>query len=314
MAASVRLDEALTPSTFRAYESMFRLYLGFLSFHGLNLDQVNTFVFLAYLEFLHCNQKSHSVMRNHISAIKWYVHKGGISLAPYEDARVLMFVKSVQKSSPLAVKLKAIIDPDTLRAIVRSCEDTYMGLIFKSMYLLGFFSFLRLSNLVPHSVATFDCKKHLAQGDIFFKDNSAVILVKWSKTMQLNNQVKLITIPKLNNDICPVSALRDVLALTPGGSNTPLFQFKEQGVWVPMTDTRVRRHLKSVLQNLNFDTSTLTFHSFRRSGATFAFQNNVALQHIKNHGTWSTDCVWRYVVDSADAGSAVAMCFANLLS
>ena len=168
VAASIRLDEALSSGTFKAYESMLRLYLSFLCFHGLNLHQVNAHVFLAYLEFLHCNHKSHSVIRNHISGIKWYLQKAGFPLHPYEDARVLMFVKSVQRSSPLSVKLKSITDPDTLRSLVRACEGTYMGLIFKAMYLLGFFSFLRLSNLVPHSVATFDFQKHLAQGDIFF--------------------------------------------------------------------------------------------------------------------------------------------------
>ena len=111
--------------------------------------------------------------------------------------------------------LKPVMDVDMLRALVKKCDETYLGKIFKAMYLLAFFSFLRLSNLVPHSLTTFCFRKHLTQDDLFFKSNSATILVKWSKTMQLNDQVKLITIPYLGNEICPVSALREVLKIVP---------------------------------------------------------------------------------------------------
>ena len=310
----MRLDESLSLSTFKAYDSMFKQYLGFLCFHNITLDQVNSSIFLAYLEFLYYNDKSHSIMRNHVSGVKWHIQKLGFSLVPYEDPRLVSYLRSVQKSSPMAYKLKSIIDPPTLRSLVQASENTYMGLIFKAMYLLGFFSFLRLSNLVPHSTSTFDFRKHLTREDVFFKQDSAIILLKWSKTMQLNNQIKLITIPKLNNDLCPVSALRDVLTLVPQGRNVPLFQYKLGSDWIPMTDTRVRRHLHALLRTLNLQESALTFHSLRRSGATFAFHHNVPLQSIKNHGTWSTECVWRYVVDSADAGSAVAARFAEVLS
>ena len=31
-----------------------------------------------------------------------------------------------------------------------------------------------------------------------------------------------------------------------------------------------------------------TLHTFQRSGATFTFKNNVALQNIQRHGTWTS--------------------------
>ena len=81
-----------------------------------------------------------------------------------------------------------------------------------------------------------------------------------------------------------------------------------------MTNTRVRRHLKSILHLLGLSWSPITFHTFRLSGATLAFNNNVDIQNIKQHGTWTSDCVWWYMNDSADAGSQVATSFAKLLS
>ena len=76
----------------------------------------------------------------------------------------------------------------------------------------------------------------------------------------------------------------------------------------------MRKHLKNVLTLLGKDPSLITFHSFRRSDATFAFNHNVPLQDIQRHGTWTSDCVWRYVTDSIDAGTQVAATFASLLS
>ena len=182
-----------------------------------------------------------------------------------------------------------------------------MGHIFKAVYLTAFFGFLRLSNLVPHSVATYSQLKHLSKGDAFL----VTILLKWSKTLQMNNQDRLLKLPRLNNDICPFAAIQKCLQIVPGRSNAPLFQFKLKSSWIPLSDSRVRRHLKNVLSLCEKHTDYITFHSFRRSGAPFAFNHNVPLQDIQSHGTWTSDCVWKYVTNSTDAGSQT---FAILLS
>ena len=178
-----------------------------------------------------------------------------------------------------------------------------MGQIFKGAYLLSFYSFLHMSNLVPQSIQEFSPLKHLARGDPIFKSNKVVSLLKWSKTMQCNNEIKLIHVPRIPcSSICPVAALSSLLALTPSGANLPLFQYKLGQEWVPLTDTKVRRHLNLIFSRLGLAPSGFTFHTFWRSGATFAFNNNVALQNIQRHGTWTLDCVWRYITDSFDAG------------
>ena len=133
--------------------------------------------------------------------------------------------------------------------------------------------------------------------------------------MQTRSDIKLITVPRIPNSIlCPVTALSNLLALTPRGSNSPLFQVKSNQTWVPLTDTKVRRHFSLLLSKLKLHNSGYTFHTFRRSGATFAFNNNVDLQNIQKHGTWTSDCVWRYITDTVDAGEQVANMFRQKLS
>ena len=189
-----------------------------------------------------------------------------------------------------------------------------MGTIFKAVYLLAFFGFLRLSNLVPHSLSSYFHMKQLSKGDFFFMAKEGIILLKWTKTLQNHNQARLLKLPILNNDLCQVRAIKNCLKLVPGGNNAPMFQFNLFGRWTPLTDTRVRKHLKNILMLLGMSPDFITFHSSRRSGATLAFNHNVPLQDIQRHGTWTSDCVWRYVTDSTDCGSQVAQMFAALLS
>ena len=133
--------------------------------------------------------------------------------------------------------------------------------------------------------------------------------------MQNRDSVKIIKIPLLGTSpLCPVQALKNLLILTPGNQNDPLFQIKnEGGRWVPSTDTKVRRHLQAILTRINLSQSQISLHTFRRSGATLAFNANVSLQNIKSHGTWTSDCVWRYIVQDHNASQEVAEAFSSML-
>ena len=99
-----------------------------------------------------------------------------------------------------------------------------------------------------------------------------------------------------------------------GFDNLPLFQCKQKSNWVPLTDTKVRMHFSLILSRLDLHGSGYTLHAFWRSGATFAFNNNVDLQNIQRHGTWISDGVWRYITDDANAGDQVAEMFKRKLS
>ena len=151
--------------------------------------------------------------------------------------------------------------------------------------------------------------------DTMYMGPRAHILIKWSKTLESRNQVRLLKIPSLANcPLCPVSALKNLLLITPSGDNNPLFQNKYKQQWVPLTYSRLRRALASILLSLQLHNSKITFHSLRRSGATLAFNSSVPLQDIQSHGTWSSDCVWSYITQDHNVTDKVASTFQSLLS
>ena len=106
--------------------------------------------------------------------------------------------------------------------------------------------------------------------------------------------VASVTIPAIGSSvICPFSALRDILQVQTS-PNDPLFQIQTKRGTIPLTDSVARKHLKQLSIGLNTP-KIITFHDFRRAGATWAFRAGVQVQDIQAQGTWSSNCVWRYI-------------------
>ena len=122
--AHARLPGALAQSTNRAYSAMFKMYLAFLAFASIQPNQVIVHVALAFLECLNFNTVRFSQMANYISAIKSFSTKFGLNFDAFEHKKIGMYLKSLQKSSPLAVNLHQVIDINLLRHIVNKCDST----------------------------------------------------------------------------------------------------------------------------------------------------------------------------------------------
>ena len=104
--------------------------------------------------------------------------------------------------------------------------------------------------------------------------------------MQNNHHVKPISVPSItDSSLCPVRAISNLLTLAPEGSNFPLFQFKQNSNRTPLTNTKVRRPFSLILSRLDLAGPGDTLHTVLCSGATFAFNNNVACSTFRGTAT-----------------------------
>ena len=299
-----RLNSAYATSTNKAYDSKFRIFIAFCCFASVDLHNPSVQFILAFMEFLTFNKVSHSRISNF-----------SIDISCCQDNRIRIYKKSLLHYSPFNSNIKAIIDIPMLTSLVGQCDSIYMGTVFKAAFLTSFVSFLRISNLVPHSISSFDYMKQLARADVIFAPPGAHILIKWSKTLQFRNKIRIIKIPALGSSvICPVATLKAILKLYLGSPNSPLFQIKCYGQWIPLTDTRLRKCLSKIIFSLGWTHKNLTFHSLRRSGATWVFNSNIPLHHIQSHGTWTLEAVWSYITQDDRASDLVATTFQQRLS
>ena len=174
---------------------------------------------------------------------------------------------------------------------------------------------MRLSNIAPHSLTSFDPSRHLCAGDLIFTSHFLKVILKWSKTIQDRNKIHLLSLPRVSgSNLCPYIACKQAIRMYLPGPNDPLFQIKCGASWQVLTDTRIRKFLAKINLKLGLSRSHYTFHSFRRSGATLAYNSQVPVHQIKDHGSWSSDCVWSYINKHHTNGEHIASTFAKLLS
>ena len=313
--ASSRLHLAFRPKTYKAYTSMFKTFVAFCIFTKACLENTNVKVILSFLECLVSNAVSPCMLANYVSAIKANFILYDLPFQVLDHPKVRYFIKAVKINRPPALKSHNIISISMLIDLSLACDAFPYGQVYKATLLLGFFAFLRLSNLAPHSVAAFDHTRHFTGRDVFFTRKHLKLMIKWSKTMQTRDKVQCITVPKLKNKlICPFRAVRDLQVLYPFSSSTSLLQISSHQGLIPLTDSKMRKILKSINLSLGLEPNYFTFHDLRRSGATFAYNAHIPVQEIKRHSTWSSDCVWQYIQSDHASGEHLANVLASTIN
>ena len=127
-----------------------------------------------------------------------------------------------------------------------------------------------MSNIAPQSRFQFDKNKHILRQDIIFADSRAHNLLQWTKTLQESTSRHFVQIPALSNlVICSVLALKQLIASRCLSQSSPLFA-NNVPPYLPVIDT-IRDALH--LDHIGIPLLGHGFYIFRRSGATYAYDN-----------------------------------------
>ena len=173
-----RLKTGFRSATWLQYNRMFAQFIAFLEFEKISLLQVNTIVLLSFMEFCYQSGLSQANISNHLSAIRAMFIVHGLNTDPFKDHRLPLYIKSLKINAVFKPNTSKIVSIDMLHQIVLLCEEKQFPVVFKTLYLFCFFSFMRLSNVLPHSAAQFDLTRHLTRGDVIFGQQVCTVIVK----------------------------------------------------------------------------------------------------------------------------------------
>ena len=304
--ANLRLRQAYTSKTWAKYQSMFFVFLTFCCQIGVDVIEVNEQHAIMFMEYLANKNLAVSSIRNYVSAVVMYFKWFSLQFEIFSHHKVTMMFKALERSIKRTPKFKGIFHLQDLGNILQLCDNFPLSQMYKCLYLLAYFGFLRISNLVPSSFKKFSISKHLCRADILVQNTDMIVIVKWSKTLQATNQGSYIVLPRLENQLlCPCKNFERMHSAFPTLPNAPCFSSKK----LCITEYMVRKHLKNILNSLGLDTDIFSFHTFRRSGATLAYNLDVSLESIRRHGTWKSDAVNTYIVDDPHKATGVARAF-----
>ena len=200
---------AFRPATARTYHRMFSDFLGFLVATGLCHHQVNHSLLLMFMQFLSENGLTAANIANYMAGIRAQFIIYNLDTNPFRHEQIQLFSKALKLDRPLQPKSTNIISTDLLQQILMTTQAFQFPIQFIALYSLAFFSFLRISNILPHSIKAFDATRQLARGDIILTDQGANVIVKWSKTIQNRTDIHTIPIPILGDSVlCPYKAVK----------------------------------------------------------------------------------------------------------
>ena len=218
-----RIDQAYRPSTLAAHTTHFKTFLAYLIFMKLPV-QISVHNVLTFLEYLYCRQISPAVLKNYVSSIRNMGTKFLLDVSPLSHFAIYRYLKSVFINSQFAPSPKGIFDIKTMYHISISCDLLPDPCLFRAIFLVAFFGFLRMSNIAPHSSKKFDPSTHILRQDLSFKPPGVHVTLKWSKTLQDHKAYHVILLPQLANIyLCPVRALHQLLHTRPLPPSGPLF-------------------------------------------------------------------------------------------
>ena len=109
-------------------------------------------------------------------------------------------------------------------------------------------------------------------------------------------------------------ALKEMIKILGQDKEEPLFMIKTKAGKKVLTSFKARSFLKMAAVALGLNPKHYSFHAFRRSGASLAFNSNVDLDKIKQHGSWKSEAVWVYLNSTPKAASMVPTTFQQVLS
>lgn len=171
---------------------------------------------------------------------------------------------------------------------------------FWAICLVAFFGMFRKSHLLPTSSNSFDHTKQLTKTDFNINSWGFLITIRWSKTIQFRERVVQIPIPCIPYSVlCPTTATTHAFQFTDGAppktqafawtDNTPRHNLHY--FTYSMFVSKLRKHLSQV----GVPPNSYAGHSFRRGGASFAYQSGIPLELIKALGDWRSDTILIYL-------------------
>ena len=307
-AALTRLKSSLRPGSRANYITYFSTFLQFLHVFNITLHNIHQSHVISYIEWLAMSGLAYPTICNYLSGVKFYINYHSLNILPFQHSQVGKMLVACSRALPSRRYTKHIFTVSIMHSIINAAGGTSQPTLYISLFLLSFFGFFRISNLLPASPPQFSPLHHLARGDIIFTPSGAQVLLKWSKTLQSTSTSKIIHIPHIpGSPLCPVYHLKLFLRANPLPHNSPFFAYSQGSILHIVTHKQARARLREILLSIGLNPTHYSFHTFRHSGATLAFQLGVPLQDIQSHGTWASSAVWQYTSSATTSNVAHAL-------
>ena len=288
------IASSLNPQSRSIYKRNMDKYLQFCHtyFAASIAPTVDMGILCHYIAYLHLQGLSASTVRSAVSSLN-FIHQlaGG---QDFSDNFILKKVLSgVSKSNP-SIDTRLPITKDILvklcQVIPHITEDPYLRALFKSMFLLAFYAFLRVGEITVTSRSVHN-PNLLNLDQISIDPVSQQVRISFNSFKHKSSTFPfLLNIPEQVEPLCLHKSLAGYLSFR-GFCKGPLFLYRG----APVTRSFFTSFLSSTLKRANLSPTRIKSHSFRIGAATTALQKGFTHEQIQQMGRWKSGAFSKYL-------------------
>lgn len=291
---STRLH-AFARGTYSNLRTQFRCYFGFCVYFQRNPLPATLDTMCGYVQFLSRSITPPSI-RNYISGVKMLHIFLGYEYTFSDDFHLHLTIRGIERIHQHVPRRAKPITPAILLAVQKlsTSFNSLQHTVFACALFL-FFSMARAGSILPASRNT-PTHQYLTRDRVNSFNKGILITLIHTKTIQFGRRrlhIPLLTSP---SPLCPVAAFLHSSSLLPCHQATPAFVFTHAGSIKWLTQSIFIRVFRQLIFRAGIpDASGFTGHSFRRGGASWAFQAGMPGELIQMCGDWSSDAYKKYL-------------------
>ena len=299
--ATRRQRLAFAKGTVANHAAHLKLFLSFVIYFGLPAFPASISTLRLFLEYLTLNYTSVKAVINVFSSLRFHHERLGYSIENFQNLQVRMAIRSLRFTMRTHPAPAQAFPRELLAPLARAAGVLgKWGPPFQALVVFAFFTFARLSSLVPVGAAKFDPTRWPTLGDLNTEGEGATLRLAYSKTQQQADGGFLVPMRASSFSPCPVGLAQGLLRRATRlrlPLSAPLFAAWEEGAshsLISISQAAARGHLKTCLRVLGLPPGAYSFHSFRRGGCSFAFEQGALESDLARHGGWRSEAIREY--------------------
>lgn len=292
--AQESLKSAHASGTRKNLKIQWKAFFLFCHFYNLKTLPCELNTLCLFAQFLSRSFKSVDSIRNYLNGVKVLHLLFDLPFIHFESFYFRLFMKGLKRCNPHTVRAALPITPSILLKIREELNfDDINSYTYWCIFLFAFYLICRKSNLVG---TVDDSSKCLHRENISVFEDYLLVQFRWSKTIQFGERVLEIPIVKnLSSPLCAFSAFKAMCAKFPALASSPAFLVLSGRKTKPVSYNMLQNFLKNIVEKIGLDPTQYSSHSFRRGGATWAFQCGVSSELIQLQGDWKSDAYKLYL-------------------
>ena len=287
---------AFAPSTTRSYNVHRQTYLRFCNQMGYSPVPASSETICQFAAFL-ARSKSFSSVKQYLNIIRMLHLEWGLPNPIQSDYDLTLVLKGIKRTKGNVKNQKLPVTPDILLSMLNRLNmSKVLHANVWAAALVMFYTLLRRANVLPPSIGCFNPLQHLTRGDVKFFHWGVQISVRWTKTVQFRERVLSFPLPRLpNHPLCPVQAIVHAFSFhSHVPNNQPAWALSPTGHNF-LTVSGFISVFKRVITQMGLNPDKYAGHSFRRGGATWAYQCGLSADTIEILGDWKSDAYKQYL-------------------